>query len=157
MIKLVVDPRLLSMVPARPRPRFPSIRRSMLFVRGGLYLLLLAMDSPHPTIAAGSVAAGGATFRRQCSICHSATPGRNMVGPSLFGVFGRVAGRAPGFNYSPAMQSSGLVWTESTLSDFLASPSTKVPGTKMTFPGLPSADQIDDTIAFLKSLKAPAN
>jgi cytochrome c len=80
-----------------------------------------------------------------------------MVGPSLFGVFGRAAGQAPGFNYSSAMQSSGLVWTEPTLSDFLASPSTKVPGTKMTFPGLPSADQIDDAIAFLKTLKAPAD
>jgi cytochrome c len=41
---------------------------------------------------AQDAAAGARVFRSQCSICHSPQPGRNIIGPSLFGV-GRPAFR----------------------------------------------------------------
>src|SRR5271157_1851849 len=50
---------------------------------------------------AQDVKAGEVVFKSQCSICHSPQAGRNMVGPSLFGIVGRQAGTIPGFHYSP--------------------------------------------------------
>jgi cytochrome c len=114
-----------------------------------------------PALAQGSPAAGAATFRIMCSSCHTAVPERNSIGPSLYGAFGRKAGQARAYSYSTAMSHSEITWTEENLSAFLTSPAAKVPGTKMTFPGVPSADQRNDLVAFLKSLGAssgaPAN
>ena len=45
---------------------------------------------------AQDAAAGAAVFKTQCSICHSVIEGKNMVGPSLFGVVGRQAGQVLG-------------------------------------------------------------
>src|SRR5208337_342080 len=44
----------------------------------------------------------GAQVFAQCKICHSLEAGKNMLGPSLHGLFGRKAGSVPGFAYSPA-------------------------------------------------------
>ena len=93
----------------------------------------------------------GATVFKKCVACHSVDPsGRNGLGPNLSGVVGRSAAKAPGFSYSPAMAAAKLVWTEQTLSRFLASPRQVVPGTRMTFAGLPSPQDRANVIAFLK-------
>jgi cytochrome c len=112
---------------------------------------LAAMTAANPAQAADS---GAQTFHQYCAICHDTTPGKNKVGPSLAGVFGRAAGQEPGFDYSTAMQSSGLTWDEKTLDTYLTNPRTKVPGTKMLFPGIRNADQRQALIAYLKTLKS---
>ena len=104
----------------------------------------------------GSPAAGAATFRLNCSPCHSKEAGRNSIGPSLFGVVGRPAASLPSYSYSPAMKQSQIVWTEESIGNFLSSPGARVPGTKMTFSGIPEADRRDDLVAYLKTLHAPA-
>jgi cytochrome c len=104
----------------------------------------------------GSPSAGAATFRLNCSPCHTKEPGRNSIGPSLYGVVGRPAASLSTYSYSPAMRQSGIVWTEESIGSFLASPAAKVPGTKMTFVGIPEADRRDDVIAYLKTLHAPS-
>jgi cytochrome c len=53
------------------------------------------------------------------------------MGPNLHGLFGRKAGSVPGFNYSPALKASKIVWNAQTLDQFLAAPAQKVPGTRM--------------------------
>src|SRR4051794_32122298 len=94
------------------------------------------------TPAHGQTVAGGqALFRSQCSICHSPQPGRNIIGPSLFGVVGRHSGRIPGFRYSQANLQSNLIWDPTTLDRYLTSPQQVVPGTLMTFPGLKDAQR----------------
>jgi len=94
--------------------------------------------------------AGAAVFKK-CVACHSVEPsGRNGLGPNLRGVVGRPAAKAPGFAYSPAMTAAKLVWTEQNLSRFLASPRQIVPGTRMTFAGLPDPQDRANIIAFLK-------
>ncbi|HET6806946.1 MAG TPA: cytochrome c family protein [Frateuria sp.] len=92
---------------------------------------------------------GARVFRSQCSICHSVRPGRNVVGPSLFGVIGRHSGRVPGFHYSQANLASGLTWDPTTLDRYLTAPRQVVPGTRMTYPGLKDARERADLIAFL--------
>lgn len=96
--------------------------------------------------------AGAAVFRSQCSICHSPQAGRNMIGPSLFGVVGRPAGKIPNFHYSVANRDSGLTWDAATLDRYLTSPGTVVPHTLMTYGGLKDAKKRADLIAYLATL-----
>jgi cytochrome c len=118
---------------------------------------VLGFCSVQSASAQGSPAAGAAIFRTICSSCHTAVAGRNSIGPSLYGAFGRRAGRASGYFYSPAMAHSDVTWTEQNLLEFLMSPATKVPGTKMTFLGIPSAEQRNDVVGFLKTLGVSPN
>jgi len=103
--------------------------------------------------AAGNAANGKTVFSR-CAICHSAGKGEpNRIGPNLFGVVGRKAGIAPGFNYSGAMKAFGKVWTPQLLDTYLTHPPVVVPGTKMSFAGISNAGQRGDVIAYLQTLK----
>lgn len=104
--------------------------------------------------AAATTAAGGkpAAFA-QCAVCHSVEAGKNGVGPSLAGVFGRKAGTVAGYAYSDANKNSGLTWDEATLDEYLTAPAKKVPGTKMTFAGYPDAAKRKEVIEYLKTLK----
>jgi cytochrome c2 len=101
---------------------------------------------------AQNAAAGKAVFASNCSICHSVQPGRNMTGPSLFGVVGRRAGQAPHFHYSAANEKSSLTWNAATLDQYLASPATVVPGTTMSYQGLKDSGKRGDLIAYLSTL-----
>jgi len=101
---------------------------------------------------AQDAAQGEKLFRMNCSICHSAQPGQNMTGPSLFGVVDRHSGQIAGFHYSDANRNSGLTWNVATLDRYLTAPRALVPGTKMTFPGLRDAKQRADLIAYLATL-----
>jgi cytochrome c len=95
----------------------------------------------------------GARIFRACSSCHTIDDTRSTFGPSLKGVVGRRAAIKDDYAYSPALKTAGqdgLVWSEHELAEFLASPSRKIPDTKMRFWGLWSFE-IDDLIAFLKA------
>ena len=48
-------------------------------------------------------------FNEQCVACHALDT--NKFGPALGGVFGRRAGAAPGYDYSPALKSAHLTWS----------------------------------------------
>ena len=103
-------------------------------------------------------AAAGETVFKKCKVCHQIGPGaKNMVGPVLNGVVGRPAGTYAGYSYSDANKGSGLTWDEATLTVYLHDPKAKVPGTKMTFPGLSSDDDIKNVIAYLKSFDKDGN
>ncbi|CCG42869.1 Cytochrome c2 iso-2 [Magnetospirillum molischianum DSM 120] len=88
-----------------------------------------------------------------CKACHSVDAGKNGVGPSLAGVFGRKAGTMSGFKFSDPHIKSGLTWDEPTLTKYLADPKTVIPGNKMVFAGLKSPDEIKSVIEYLKTLK----
>jgi cytochrome c len=106
-----------------------------------------------PQAEAADPAAGKSVFNSTCSICHSVQPGKNMVGPSMFGVVGRKTGSVPGFHYSPANQNANLTWDEATLDKYLQSPRTLIPGTIMTYSGLKDDTKRGDLVAYLGALK----
>lgn len=102
--------------------------------------------------AAGAAGATGNAARGQmlyegCADCHSIA--ENGVGPMHKGVVGRKAGSVPGYDYSPDLKNSGIVWTEENLDKWLTGPQAMVPETKMFF-DVPDAQDRADIIAFLK-------
>ncbi len=92
-------------------------------------------------------------FKRNCTACHSPLSGKNVVGPSLFGVVGRAAGTVPNYGDSNANKTSGITWTPETLDPYLTNPRGVVPGTIMAFPGFKDARQRADLIAYLSALR----
>lgn len=103
---------------------------------------------------AQDVAAGEVVFKK-CAACHAADGKTNKVGPHLGDLIGRTAGTVEGFNYSKAMKdagAAGLVWDDASLAEYLVAPKAKVPGTKMAFAGLKKPDEVQNVIAYLKSL-----
>jgi cytochrome c len=60
----------------------------------------------------------------------------------------------PGFNYSAALKAKGGTWTVEALNTWLTDPRADVPGTAMTFAGLPNEKQRADLIAYLNTLSA---
>jgi cytochrome c len=98
--------------------------------------------------AEGDAAKGKKVFNK-CKTCHSLEAGKNKIGPSLHGLFGRTAGSAEGFTYSDAMVESGIVWDEETIELFVTKPKDMMPGTKMVFTGLKKEEQRKDLIAYL--------
>ena len=74
----------------------------------------------------------------QCKGCHSLQPGgTDMVGPALYGVYGKKAAtNSASFAYSSALRAYGATWDDQSLSTFLQGPSKAVPGTKMPYRGL---------------------
>jgi cytochrome c len=99
---------------------------------------------------AASDAARGELLGLACAACHKfrAEEG-TLIGPHLQGVFGRRAASIEGFNYSPALRQSGLVWTPTSLEAWLANPAGFVEGTTMAFSGYRSAEDRRDLIAYL--------
>lgn len=89
---------------------------------------------------------------RACLACHTVERGRNGSGPSLVGMMGRKAGSLPGFPYSPALATSGIVWTPETLDRWLAGPIRMVPGTRMVMP-VPDPAQRKAVIDYLATLR----
>lgn len=114
-------------------------------------IALLAMLAPLPAMAAD--AAKGKDLFQKCVSCHSEAASGSDVGPNLKGVFGRKSGALDDFRYSNAMRRAELVWDEANLKDFIANPQSKVKGNRMPFSGFANAGEIDDVIAYLKTLK----
>lgn len=120
----------------------------------GATLMLASVALTHTADAQD--AAHGRQAYRVCLPCHVPDAETNKLGPHLKGVFGRTAGHVEGFRYSRAMRdagAAGLVWDEKALSEFLSSPKGKVPGTSMRFWGFWTQSEIDDVIAYLKTIR----
>ena len=107
-------------------------------------------EQPIAFFAASADPAAGAQVFKKCAACHNAEPGgANALGPALYGSMGRAIGGTPGFAFSDALASHGGTWTWETMSDWLKSPKSFAPGTKMTFAGLSKPEDRANLIAYL--------
>jgi cytochrome c len=104
------------------------------------------------SVHAADPAQGQAVFKTQCGVCHSVVQGKNMVGPSLFGIFGRTSGTIEGFRYSAANKGATIVWDAAVLDKYLTAPREMIPGTTMTYAGLKDAAKRADLIAYLETV-----
>lgn len=103
--------------------------------------------------SAQSVARGQALYTAHCTACHSVD--YNLTGPLHAGVVGRKVGSVPGFDYSPALRHSTLVWTRANLLAWLQDPEALIPNQGMDF-SLPLARDREDVVAYLATLAQPA-
>lgn len=107
-------------------------------------------EQPIETYLASADPALGEQVFKKCAACHNATKGGgNQLGPNVWGVLGKPHGHVPGFAYTDALKSKPGVWDWDSLSQWLKSPKTYAPGTKMTFAGLSKPEDRANLIAFL--------
>jgi cytochrome c len=99
-------------------------------------------------VVAEDSARGKALYESRCTACHSLDHSR--VGPAHRGVFGRHVAQVSGFDYSPALRRSSVVWTAQSLDRWLANPETFIPGQRMGY-SVPDPKDRADIIAFLAS------
>ena len=95
---------------------------------------------------------GEKQFARKCSVCHTLEPdGKRRAGPTLYKVFGRMAGTLEGYKFSQALIDSTIVWNEQTIHQlFTEGPDVVLPGTKMPIQRMKSSKDRVDLIKFLK-------
>ena len=97
----------------------------------GIYATALAVLSSlvfaSPAFAAEGNPARGERVFGACTACHSLRPNQNMTGPSLADLWNRKAGRLPFDRYSDALKSSGVVWNDKTLDQWITDPQQVVP------------------------------
>jgi len=110
-------------------------------------------EMPIEALLAKAEISRGETAAKKCVACHTfAKGGKNLVGPHLWGIVGRPKASEPGVNYSAALKAKGGNWTIQDLNEFLLSPKAAVPGTNMTFAGIPRGGERADLLAYLNSL-----
>ena len=115
-----------------------------------------APSKPAPAAAIGGDATAGRQVYRKCQACHSLEAGKNTLGPSLAGIVGKKSGEVPNYNYSAEMKAANIVWDAATLDAYLLDPQKVIPQNKMPFPGLKTANERKDVIAYLVAATSPA-
>jgi cytochrome c len=120
--------------------------RSAGAVAGAALFLVLSAGA-----AAAADAEHGKVLFQTCAACHSERP--DALGPSLKGVVGRNVAALEDFRYSNPMKRAGLVWDENNLRDYIKDPQAKVKGNRMPYGGLTDSTDVEDVIAYLKTLK----
>ncbi len=108
-----------------------------------------------PLMAAASAHAGEEKSKL-CVTCHSFNKGGpNKIGPNLYGILGdEIAHDRGGFAFSEALttKGKGQTWTLDNLNEWLWKPQSFAHGTKMTFIGLPKAEDRANVVAYLNSM-----
>jgi len=120
----------------------------------------LAVAADQPGAADAKVLKRGKLLFLQCAACHDITPPQPdndsegmlaKVGPGLYGLTGRPAGAVKGYSYSDALRNSGLIWDKPTIDRWITNPAVVVPGTLMTYIGMPNEADRRALIAYLES------
>ena len=109
--------------------------------------LLLAFASP----ASAADPDHGKVLYQTCVACHTERP--DALGPSLKGVVGRKSAALDDFRYSNPMKRANLVWDEANLRAYIQDPQAKVKGNRMPYGGLTDGKDVDDIVAYLKTLQ----
>lgn len=115
-----------------------------------------AGPEPIAPLMASASAEAGKKHLSKCTACHTFDQGgANRVGPNLFGVFDEpIASAERNYPFSEALKAkSGEKWTVENLNVWLYKPQDFAKGTKMTFAGLPKAQDRADMVKYLESLK----
>ena len=114
-----------------------------------------AGPEPIAPLLAKADPAAGKEKTKACAVCHTFDKGgANRIGPNLWSVLGEpIAEGRNGYQFSPALTAhKGEKWTPDLLNTWLYKPQDFAKGTKMTFAGLPKAQDRADVVAYLNTL-----
>ena len=107
-------------------------------------------DPPVESLLASANVEAGQNAAKACGACHNFAKGAGAkIGPDLYEVVGRDIGKEPGFSYSGALQGKGGKWTFQDLYEWIKDPKSFIPGNKMAFGGIKSAQERANIIAYL--------
>jgi cytochrome c len=114
-----------------------------------------AAAKPDPIDMAKADAKRGEQVAKVCLQCHTFEKGgANKIGTNLFGVLEENIASVPGYTFSTALDADkDKKWDPDELNVWLWKPQEFAHGTKMTFAGLPKAQDRADVIAYLQTLK----
>ena len=130
------------------------------FARLGLTVPFALIVSAPVALAEGDPAAGERIFQR-CAVCHGIGETKRQPGPNLNNVIGRVAGTHPDFGrYSANMREAGeggLVWSAEAINEYIENPRRMIPRGNMAFPGLRSAEERANVVAYIAQFSAEAD
>ena len=112
-----------------------------------------AEDAAQAAPADPALIARGKRLYIFCQACHAteAVSG-SKIGPNLAGIFNRPVAELEDSVYSDALKEQEFVWDEEKLDAWLLRPFDLVPGTSMSFAGLPQERNRAALIAYLKTL-----
>ncbi len=96
--------------------------------------------------------AGEMLYKTECRRCHVKDSDHVSYGPPLENIIGRAAGSFPDYDYSTALEASGIVWTEAALRAWMEDNTGFLPGTKMRHVGITDRTVQDFILAYLRSL-----
>lgn len=100
-------------------------------------------------------AEAGAKVYKKCAACHNAEDTKNKVGPHLVDIIDRPIASVEDFKYSKAMVAfaeGDKVWSEELMREYFIAPRAVVKGTKMAFAGLKKPEDLDNLMAYFRSL-----
>lgn len=124
-----------------------------LAIGGALLLLSLQSVELHSQALKGDVDRGKRVFW-QCRSCHYPEQGlAHNNGPSLWAIFGKMAGKQAGFEYSQPFQQAQFVWTPQLMDVWLQDPSKFLPNNMMMSAGVSDPQQRADLIHYLQTFK----
>ena len=115
----------------------------------GILILAAVILFPRVSRAEGDADRGKELFEKRCTGCHSLD--QDKEGPRLRGVYGRKAGKVPGFTYSAALQSSAITWDDASLDKWLTNTDSLIADNDMAF-RVVKPDERADIIRYLKAV-----
>ncbi|MDJ0822202.1 MAG: c-type cytochrome [Paracoccaceae bacterium] len=119
--------------------------------------LLAATPALSDTFEEVKVAAGETLYEAECERCHAVDADDASYGPPLENILYRAAGSYEGYDYSIALEASGIVWTPAALRAWMEDNAGFMPGTKMRHVGIEDRTVQDFILAYLTSISAQDN
>lgn len=103
------------------------------------------------------IEAGQTLYDRSCRRCHAVDSTDSSYGPPLENILYRAAGIYEGYDYSIAMEASGIVWTPGAIRAWMEDNDGFMPGTKMRHVGIEDPTVQDFILAYLGSISPQDN
>lgn len=103
------------------------------------------------------IEAGEKLYDAECRRCHAPDAEHASYGPPLNNVIGRGAGTVADYDYSIALEASGIVWTPAALRAWMEDNDGFMPGTKMRHVGIEDRTVQEFILAYLVSITTQDN
>jgi cytochrome c len=131
--------------------------RPLFTLAAASFAAVTALPAAAETFEEVKVTAGEMLFESECRRCHATNPTDPSYGPPLENVLYRAAGAYENYDYSIALEASGIVWTPAALRAWMEDNAGFMPGTKMRHVGIEDRTVQDFILAYLTAISPQDN